>query len=97
MSVRVGAKCFWAVTGLVAYLDVFSTFWQYDDEGFMMLTVKHFLDGYPLYNEIWTPYGPFYYLYKWVVHGWSPSLSPTTGSDSCRSSCGWRPHQRAPW
>jgi hypothetical protein len=69
VTLSLGYILLWAVTGLVAYLDVFSTFWQYDDEGFMMLTVKHFLDGYPLYNEIWTHYGPFYYLYKWVVHG----------------------------
>src|SRR5688500_7369856 len=40
---------------------MFSRFRFYDDEGFLMASVKSFIDGATLYDE--TPnYGPFYYL-----------------------------------
>ncbi len=55
--------------GPLAYYQVFSRFVWYDDEGYMMLTVKHFLAGHRLYDEVWTLYGPIYFLYKWFVHG----------------------------
>lgn len=44
-----------------AYWAMFSQFQQYDDEGYVDLTLRHFLDGSSLYDEINTQYGPFYY------------------------------------
>src|SRR5688572_12189790 len=41
---------------------MFSLFQFYDDEGFLMVSVKSFIDGATLYDETPTLYGPFYYL-----------------------------------
>lgn len=58
-----------ALTAFGAYAHIFSFFAFWDDEGFMMLTVRHFVDGYPLYDDVVSAYGPAYYLYKWLLHG----------------------------
>ena len=57
----------WALT--TGYYKVFSVFSTYDDEGYLMMTVKKYLDGGVLYNEVYTQYGPAYYLYKWILNG----------------------------
>ena len=57
------------LTAVAAFADVFSFFAFWDDEGYFLLTARHFLDGCPLYDEVFTVYGPFYYLYKWTLHG----------------------------
>src|SRR5688572_3284890 len=49
-------------SGVYAYTFLFSQFQYYDDEGDLMLSVKGFLDGRPLYEEGLPQYGPFYYL-----------------------------------
>lgn len=51
-----------AVMALAAYWAMFSRFVDYDDEGYLDLTLRHFLQGHDLYGEISTQYGPFYYL-----------------------------------
>lgn len=33
-----------------------------------MITVRGYLEGHPLYDGVFTAYGPFYYLYEWMVH-----------------------------
>ena len=62
-----GAITVWALT--TGYYQIFSFFAPYDDEGFLMMTVKKFLKGGVLYDEVFTQYGSFYYIYKWFVHG----------------------------
>ncbi len=47
---------------LAAYWLMFSQYAAYDDEGFFDYSVKLFAAGHPLYNSVWTTYGPFYYL-----------------------------------
>ena len=47
--------------------DAFTSLAKYDDEGYMMWTVKNFLAGHALYDQVVTVYGPFYYLYEWIV------------------------------
>ena len=37
-------------------------FQRYDDEGYLMISVSQFLDGKRLYDDVFTQYGPFYYL-----------------------------------
>jgi len=50
-----------AASVIYAYVEMFSRFRFYDDEGFLMASVKSFIDGATLYDG--TPnYGPFYYL-----------------------------------
>ncbi len=63
----------WAVLFLLtavayAFYKSFSYFAFYDDEGFMMITVQGYLGGHPLYNDVLTGYGPFYYFYEWFIH-----------------------------
>jgi len=51
-----------------AFYTSFSYFAFYDDEGYMMITVQGYLGGHPLYNDVFTLYGPFYYFYEWFLH-----------------------------
>ena len=51
-----------------AWYTIFGTFREYDDEGYMMMTIRHMLDGQRLYDQVPTPYGAGYYLYKWLIH-----------------------------
>ncbi len=53
---------------LLAWYALFSTFQRYDDEGYLMLTVRLLMNGQPLYDRIVTPYGPSYYFLEWVLH-----------------------------
>jgi hypothetical protein len=51
-----------ALAGVAAaWYRMHSHFQVYDDEGFLLLTLKQFLDGHKLYDEIFTFYGPFHY------------------------------------
>jgi hypothetical protein len=47
---------------------VFSQFQEYDDEGYLLLTVQQFLRGLPIYDAVYTQYGPAYYLWQQVLH-----------------------------
>ena len=58
-----------AASILFAAYTMFGSFHPWDDEGYMMITVQHMLDGHPLYGDASVPYGPFYYLIKWMIHG----------------------------
>jgi hypothetical protein len=59
-----------ALLGIVAvayaYFVVFSHV-RGDDEGYLMISVLGFLEGNPLYDAVFTQYGPFYYLYQWLL------------------------------
>ncbi len=46
---------------IAAYFGIFDRFAPYDDEGTLLITLKAFVHGDPLYKEIWSVYGPFYY------------------------------------
>src|SRR5438105_3561410 len=34
----------------------------YDDEGFMLMTLRQYIGGASLYDKMYTEYGPFYYV-----------------------------------
>jgi hypothetical protein len=60
-----------AVLGAVAfagYQRLYSSFAPYDDEGYIMLSLFHFLDGEPLYDETYSQYGPAYYFVQAVAY-----------------------------
>jgi hypothetical protein len=48
-----------AVSG---YLRLFTTFAPYDDEGYVMLTLRRFLQGHAMYDTTYSQYGPAYYV-----------------------------------
>jgi hypothetical protein len=48
--------------GIAAYFQLFTYFVRYDDEGYLLISLSEFLDGGVLYDEVYTQYGPFYYL-----------------------------------
>jgi hypothetical protein len=43
---------------------MFSLFQPYDDEGYLLLSLKGHLEGHALYDEVFSQYGPFYYLFN---------------------------------
>jgi hypothetical protein len=56
------------------------------DEGYLMITFQGFNNGHALYDDVFTQYGPFYYLYKWLLH--SVLRIPLT-HDATRLLCGF--------
>jgi hypothetical protein len=46
---------------VAGYFSLFTQFALYDDEGTLLVMLKAFVDRHPLYSDICTPYGPFYY------------------------------------
>jgi len=52
-----------------AYTFTFSRFAPYDDEGYFTVTVQHLLDGHRLYDDVPVPYGPFFFLSRWLIYG----------------------------
>ena len=57
-----------ALAAWVAYFQMFTYFAYYDDEGYVMITLKYFIKGYPLYDDVYTQYGPAFYLIKGLFH-----------------------------
>lgn len=53
----------------VAYLELFSSFRPYDDEGILMLSNRLFLAGYEPYAELSWLYGPAQLAWVQLVHG----------------------------
>jgi len=50
------------------YHQVFSTLAPYDDEGYVMMSVSQYLQGRPLYDDVFTQYGPAYYTIQAAMH-----------------------------
>jgi hypothetical protein len=49
------------------FTHTFSTFRNHDDEGNMLLSIKQFNEGRPLYDDVFSLYGPFSFLVKWGI------------------------------
>lgn len=50
------------LTALAAFGVLFTTWAPYDDEGYILWTLIHHAQGHILYQEIYTQYGPAFYL-----------------------------------
>jgi hypothetical protein len=64
---------FLLVGGCGAFFSLFSEFRFTDDEGYLLISLRQFIGGHPLYDEVFTQYGPLHYL----THG---LLFKTTGT-----------------
>ena len=53
---------------LVSVPLLLTTMAPYDDEGYVMMTLKSFMENHPLYEETYTQYGPSYYLLTAPLH-----------------------------
>jgi hypothetical protein len=65
----VGLTFVWCVVRSWRYASyvMFSDFATYDDEGYILVSVREFLLGRPLYDEVFSQYGPSYFAYKHVL------------------------------
>jgi hypothetical protein len=62
-----GLIIFSVLTGFWSYYRQVSTWQFWDDEGYVMVTVSRFLQGKPLYTDVFSQYGPAYYLFQWLA------------------------------
>src|SRR6266852_6054749 len=59
-----------ATTGIAAgyvYYTIFSRFQGYDDEGFILISLKSFFQGRPLYDEVYSSFQPGFYVVDWLL------------------------------
>jgi hypothetical protein len=57
-----------AVFLVLGLASMFSVATLYDDEGCMLITLKQFIQGHALYDEVFSMYGPFPFLVKWGLN-----------------------------
>lgn len=50
------------------YLEQFQVFTEFDDEGYVLLTLRQFMHGLPLYDNLFTQYGPFHFVLRSFFH-----------------------------
>jgi hypothetical protein len=58
-AASLGYGAVFALCALYAYWKLFTTWQPYDDTGFNTYAIRLFMDGHTLYNQIFSPYGPF--------------------------------------
>jgi len=62
--------------GMFAYDSMFSTFAVHDDEGFVLISLKYFFKGHALYDQVYSCYQPFFYVFDWLVFRlWAATIS----------------------
>src|SRR3990170_4471367 len=45
-----------------ALASLFTVFHPYDDEGYILISLRGYLDGASLYDHVYSQYGPFYHV-----------------------------------
>lgn len=62
--------------GIFAYDSIFSSFAIHDDEGFVLISLKYFFKGHALYDQVYSCYQPFFYVFDWLVFRlWGATIS----------------------
>ncbi len=85
------------LAAVAAYYRIFTGFSYWDDEGYMMMTVKEYLTGVRMYNDVISFYGPVYYLFNWLVRSISQTpvnhnttrLTSAVVMVTCPLICAW--------
>ena len=57
-----------AILAVAAAGLLFSTFMVYDDEGYVLFSLKTFAEGGGLYERVYSQYGPFFFLFNQALH-----------------------------
>jgi 4-amino-4-deoxy-L-arabinose transferase-like glycosyltransferase len=52
----------------IGYTSIFSHYLWYDDEGYVMISVHGYLRGHPLFREVYTQYGPFFFFTRRAIY-----------------------------
>ena len=68
------AVCFVAATFLM-----FSTFMYYDDEGYVLISLRNFIRHGGLYRDVYTQYGPFPFVFHYLLDLLGIPLTHTSG------------------
>ncbi len=67
MTPRIARIALWSLLGaalmVCAYLLISTTFMPYDDEGYVLISIRNYLAGLRLYDDIFSQYGPWPYVY----------------------------------
>ena len=74
----VGKASLWLICALTvligarfSYLEQFSFFSDYDDEGCLLQGLRRIVGGASLYDSVSSRYGPLYYFLRWLQFGWA--------------------------
>lgn len=71
MNLRIAKVALWSGLGaalvVTAYLLVNTTFMPYDDEGYVLISLRNYLDGLRLYDDVFSQYGPWPYVYHELI------------------------------
>src|SRR6188768_1396154 len=71
MSQRVLRIALWSGLGFAllttGYLLMNTTFMIYDDEGFLLISLRNYLSGLHLYDDVFSQYGPWPYVYHQII------------------------------
>ncbi len=54
---------------LAAGMLMFSAFMYYDDEGYVLISLKNFAEHGGLYRDVYSQYGPFPFVFYYLAHG----------------------------
>ena len=53
---------------LVAFSQIFQGFRHWDDEGYMIISLLHYVKHGGLYTTTFSEYGPFYFFFQQTLH-----------------------------
>lgn len=71
MNLRLARIALWSGLGLAlavtAYLLMNTTFMPYDDEGYVLISLRNYLAGLRLYDDVFSQYGPWPYVYHELI------------------------------
>jgi hypothetical protein len=84
LAIVLGLAATLAIYPSLGHSSAFSVAALYDDEGCMLITLKQFIDGHALYDEVFSMYGPFPFLVNWGLYA---VLNQPVGHDVGRLIC----------
>jgi hypothetical protein len=75
-----------SMAAISVYFSSFTGFSNWDDEGYVMVGLRSFLQGKVLYDDVYSQYGPFYYLVEASLYS---ALHIPVTHDSVRAIAGF--------